>query len=132
MIGCFYEHGHWVALQLQRDPETGDTLVIARLGECPGDAEGDDVPLACQPTASTALDLALQRLAAGWRHVADEPSAPPASARAAIARPAPLDLDAAADPGGRPGTREQARAVVDYALGADGRRFCFFGNPVTR
>ena len=59
MIGCFYDHGRWVALHLQRHPETGDTLVVARLGECPGDADGHDVPLACRPTAGAALDRAL-------------------------------------------------------------------------
>jgi hypothetical protein len=44
MIGCFYDHGRWVALHLQSHPETGDTLVVARLGECPGDADDHDVP----------------------------------------------------------------------------------------
>jgi hypothetical protein len=132
VIGCFYDHGQWVALHLQRHPETGDTLVVARWGECPGDADGHDVPLARRPTAGAALDRALHRLKAGWRHAADEPPVPSASAREAIAHPTPLDVDASVDPGGRPGTREQARAVVDYALGADGRGFCFFGNPVAR
>jgi hypothetical protein len=46
MIGCFYDHGRWVALHLQSHPGTGDTLVVARLGECPGDADGHDVALA--------------------------------------------------------------------------------------
>ena len=31
MIGCFYDHSQWVACN---HPETGDTLVIARLGRC--------------------------------------------------------------------------------------------------
>jgi hypothetical protein len=132
MIGCFYEHGHWVALQLQSHTDTGHTLVVARLGECPGDADGQDVPLARRPTADAALDRALRRLTAGWRHASDEPPAPPASAREAIAHPTPLDLDAGLEFGGRPGTREQARAIVAYALGAEGHGFCFFGNPAAR
>ena len=126
MIGCFYDHGQWVALQLQSHPETGDTLVVARLGECPGDADGHDVPLARRQTAGAALDRALHRLTDGWRHAADEPPAPPASARAAIAHPAPLRVDATVD---RSGTRAQAQAVVAYATTADRRGFCFFGNP---
>jgi hypothetical protein len=132
VIGCFYDHGQWVALHLQSHPETGDTLVVARLGECPGDADGHDVPLARRPTAGAALDRALHRLAAGWRHAADEPPAPPASARAAIAHPTALDLDARVDPGGRPGTPAQTRPVVAYATSADRRGFCFFGNPAAR
>ena len=88
MIGCFYDHGQWVALHLQSHPQTGDTLVVARVGECPGDADGRDVPLARRPSAGAALDRALRRLTAGWRHACDEPPAPPASARAAIVRPA--------------------------------------------
>jgi hypothetical protein len=126
MIGCFYDHGRWVALHLQSHPETGDTLVVARLGECPGDADGHDVPLARRPTAGAALDRALHRLTAGWRHAADEPPAPPASAWAAIAHPVPLRVDWTVD---RSGTRAQARAVVTYAASADRRGFCFFGNP---
>ena len=129
MIGCFYDHGQWVALHLQSHPETGDTLVVARLGECPGDADGHDVPLASRPTAGAALDRALHRLTDGWRHASDEPPAPPASARAAIAHPAPLPSDAAVDRGG---TRAQARAVVAYATTADRRGFCFFANPAAR
>jgi hypothetical protein len=129
MIGCFYDHGQWVALHLESHPETGDTLVIARVGECPGDADGRGVPLARRTSAGAALDRALRRLTAGWRHVCDEPPAPPASARAAIARPAPLRLDAARD---RAGRRAQARAVVAYAATADRRGFCFFGNPAAR
>jgi hypothetical protein len=73
MIGCFYDHGRWVALHLQSHPDTGDTLVVARLGECPGDADGHDVPLASRPTAGAALDRALHRLTDGWRHASDEP-----------------------------------------------------------
>ena len=126
MIGCFYDHGQWVALHLQSHPETGDTLVVARLGDCPGDADGRDVPVARRPSAGAALDRALRRLTAAWRHAWDEPPAPPASARAAIARPAPLRVDAPLD---RPGTPAQARAVVAYAAAADRRGFCFFGNP---
>jgi hypothetical protein len=126
MIGCFYDHGQWVALHLQRHPETGDTLVVARLGQCPGDGDGHDVPLARRPTPGDALERARHRLTAGWRRAADEPPAPPTSARRAIVRPTPVD------PGGRPGTREQARAVVAYALGADRRGFCLFGNPAAR
>jgi hypothetical protein len=129
MIGCFYQHGRWVALHLQSHPETGDTLVVARLGECPGDADGRGVPLARRATAGAALDRALHRLTAGWRHAGDEPPAPPASARAVIAQPTPLDLGASADPGGRRGTRAQARAAVAYAASADRRGFCLFGNP---
>jgi hypothetical protein len=129
MIGCFYDHGRWVALHLQSHPETGDTLVVARLGECPGDADGHDVPLASGPTAGAALDRALHRLIDGWRHASDEPPAPPASARAAIAHPAPLRADAAVDRGG---TRAQARAVVAYATTADRQGFCFFANPAAR
>jgi hypothetical protein len=129
MIGCFYDHGQWVALHLQRHPQTGDTLVVARLGACPGDADGHDVPLARRPTPGAALDHARQRLTAGWRHVADEPPAPPASAWAAIAHPAPLRVDAAVD---RRGTRAQARAVVAYAASVDRRGFCFFANPAAR
>ena len=129
MIGCFYDHGRWVALHLQSHPETGDTLVVARLGECPGDADGHDVPLASRPTAGAALDRALHRLTAGWRHASDEPPAPPASARAAIVHPAPLPVDAAVDRGG---TRAQARAVVAYATTADRGGFCVFGNPAAR
>ena len=129
MIGCFYDHGQWVALHLQSHPETGDTLVVARVGECPGDADGRDVPLARRPSAGAALDRALRRLTAGWRHACDEPPAPPASARAAIAHPAPLRVDAVLD---RVGTPAQARAVVAYAASADRRGFCFFGNPAAR
>jgi hypothetical protein len=129
VIGCFYDHGQWVALNLQRQPETGDTLVVARLGECPGDADGHDVPLARRPSAGAALDRALHRLRAGWCHAADEPPAPPASGRAAIAHPIPLRVDTPAD---RSGTREQARAVVTYATTADRRGFCFFANPAAR
>ena len=129
MIGCFYDHGKWVALHLQSHPETGDTLVVARLGECPGDADGHDMPLASRPTAGAALDRALHRLSAGWRHACDEPPAPPASARAAIAHPAPLRVDAVAD---RDGTRAQAHAVVAYATTADRCGFCFFANPAAR
>src|ERR671922_174162 len=92
--------GRWVALHLQSHPETGVTLVVARLGECPDDADGHDVPLASRPTAGAALDRALHRLTDGWRHASDEPPAPPASARAAIAHPAPLRADAAVDRGG--------------------------------
>jgi hypothetical protein len=126
MIGCFYDHGQWVALHLQSHPETGDTLVVARLGECPGDADGRDVPLARRPTVGAALDRALHRLTDGWRHASDEPPAPPASARAAIAHPMPLRVDASVE---RSGTRAQARAVVAYATTVDRRGFCFFGNP---
>jgi hypothetical protein len=129
MIGCFYDHGRWVALHLQSHPQTGDTLVVARLGDCPGDADGRDVWLASRPTAGAALDRALHRLTAGWRHASDEPPAPPASARAAIANPAPLRADAPVDRGG---TRAQARAVVSYATTADRRGFCFFANPAAR
>jgi hypothetical protein len=129
MIGCFYDHGQWVALRLQGHSETGDTLVVARLGECPGDADGRDVPLARRPSAGAALDRALRRLTAGWRHACDEPPAPPACARAAIARPARLRVDAVVD---RAGTPAQARAVVAYAAAADRRGFCFFGNPAAR
>jgi hypothetical protein len=129
MIGCFYEHGRWVALHLQSHPETGDTLVVARLGECPGDTDGRDLPLARRRTAGAALERALDRLTGGWRHACDEPPAPSASARAAIAHAAPLRLDAPVD---RSGTRAQARAVVAYATTADRRGFCFFGNPAAR
>ena len=129
MIGCFYDHGQWVALHLQSHPETGDTLVVARLGECPGDGDGREVPLARRPTAGGALDRALRRLADGWRHASDEPPAPPASARAAIAHPSALRPDAMFD---RAGTPAQARAVVAYAATADRRAFCFFGNPTAR
>ena len=129
MIGCFYDHGRWVALHLQSHPETGDTLVVARLGECPGDADGHDVPLASRPTAGAALDRALHRLTDGWRHASDEPPAPPASARAAIADPTALRVDAGVD---RSGTHAQARAVVSYAASADRRGFCFIGNPAAR
>ena len=129
MIGCFYDHGPWVALHLQSHPETGDTLVVARLGECPGDADGHHAPLARLPTADAALDRALHRLTAGWRHASDEPPAPPASARAAIAHPTALRLEAAVE---RSGPRAQARAVVAYAVRADRRGFCFFGNPAAR
>jgi hypothetical protein len=129
MIGCFYEHGHWVALHLQSHPDTGDTLVVARLGECPGDADGHEVSVARRPTAGAALDRALDRLTAGWHHAADEPPAPPASARAAMLHPAPLRVDAAVDQGG---TSAQARAVVAYATSADRRGFCFFANPAAR
>jgi hypothetical protein len=126
MIGCFYDHGQWVALHLQRHPGSGDTLVVARTGGCPGDADGRDVPLARRPTTRTALEHALQRLADGWRGASDEPRAPDASARAAIAHPTPLRLDVAVD---RNGTRAQAPAVVAYAVNADRRGFCFFGSP---
>src|SRR4051812_39248948 len=129
MIGCFYDHVRWVALHLQSHPETGDTLVVARLGESPGAADGRAVPLAPRPTAGAPLARALQRLTDGWPHASDEPPAPPASARAAIAHPAPLRVDATVDRGG---TRAQARAVVSYAARADGRGFCFFGNPAAR
>jgi hypothetical protein len=129
MIGCFYDHGRWVALHLQSHPQTGDTLVVARLGECPGDVDGREVPLARRPTAGGALDRALRRLADGWRHASDEPPAPPANARAAIDDPAPLRVDAAVD---RSATRAQARAVVAYAATADRRGFCLFGNPAAR
>ena len=88
-----------------------------------------DVPLASRPTAGAALDRALHRLTDGWRHASDEPPAPPASARAAIAHPAPLRADATVD---RSGTRAQARAVVAYATTADRRGFCFFANPAAR
>src|SRR3954451_494115 len=94
MIGCFYDHGQWVALHLESHPQTGDTLVVARVGECPGDADGRDVPLARRPSAGAALDRALRRRPAGSRPACDEPRAPAASARAAIARPAPLRVDA--------------------------------------
>jgi hypothetical protein len=60
---------------------------------------------------------------------ADEPPAAEASARAAIAHPTPLRVDAPVD---RSGTRAQARAVVSYAASADRRGFCFFGNPAAR
>ena len=129
MIGCFYDHGQWVALQLQRHPETGDTLVLARLGQCPGDADGRVVALARRPTAGAALDRALERLRAGWRHAADEPPAPFASARAALAQPCRLHVITSAD---RSGTRGQARAVVAYAVSAERSGFCFFGNPAAR
>jgi hypothetical protein len=129
MIGCFYDDGRWVALHLQSHPLTGDTLVVARVGECPGDADGRDVPLARGSSAGAALDRALCRLTAGWRHACDEPPAPAASARAAIARPAPLRVNAPLDRGGTPA---QGRAVVAYAVAADRRGFCFFGNPAAR
>ena len=126
MIGCFYDHGQWVALHLQSHPETGDTLVVARLGECPGDADGHDVPLASRPTAGAALDRALHRLTDGWRHASDEPPAPPASARAAIAHPAPLRADAAVDRGG---TRARARAAVSYVARARSARSASSATP---
>jgi hypothetical protein len=129
VIGSFYDHGQWVALHLQSHPDTGDTLVVARLGECPGDVDGREVPLARRPTAGGSLDRALRRLADGWRHASDEPPAPPASARAAIARPSALRPDAVFD---RAGTPAQARAVVAYAATADRRGFCFFGNRAAR
>jgi len=129
MIGCFYDHGQWVALYLQRHPETADTLVVARLGECPGDPDGRDVPLARRASAGAALDRALRRLSAGWRHAADEPPATPASVRAALTQPTPLRVLAHVD---HSGTRAQARAVVAYAASADRRGFCFFGNPAAR
>src|SRR4051794_11543618 len=110
MIGCFYEHGLWVALHLQSHPEAGDTLVVARLGECPGDADGRDIPLARRRTAGAALDPALHRLTAGWRHAADEPAAPPAAPprRAADPRGPPWP---GRGPGGRPvgGTQPTSR-----------------------
>src|SRR4051794_7839159 len=129
VIGCFYDHGQWVALHLQSHPDTGDTLVVARLGECPGDLDGREVPLARRPTAGGALDRALRRLADGWRHSCDEPPAPPASARAAIARPSALRPDASFD---RAGTPAQARAVVAYAAAAARRGFSFFATPAAR
>ena len=129
MIGCFYDHGRWVALHLQSHPQTGDTLVVARVGVCPGDADGRDVPLARRPTAGAALDRALLRLSAGWRHASDEPPARPASARAAIAHPVPLRVDPTDDRAGAPA---QAHAVVAHAAVADRRGFCFFGNPAAR
>jgi hypothetical protein len=132
MIGCFYARGHWVALHLRHDPASDDTILAARLGECPGDPNGRDVTLARSSTACAALDLGLARLADGWRHAADEPPAPEPSARAALARPTALDAGAASDPGGRPGKREQARAAVAYATSADGRGFLFIGNPASR
>jgi hypothetical protein len=95
-----------VALRLQGDPETGDTLVVARLGE-------SRVTL----TAVTCRSPAARR------------PAPHASARAAIAHAAPLRVDAAVDRGG---TRAQARAVVANATTADRRGFCFFANPAAR
>ena len=113
MIGCFYDHGRWVALHLQSHPETGDTLVVARLGECPGDADGHDVPLASRPTAGAALDRALHRLTDGWRHASDEPPAPPASARAAIAHPAPLPCRRGRRPGRHARTGARRRRVRD-------------------
>ena len=118
MIGCFYDHGQWVALQLQSHPETGDTLVVARLGECPGDADGHDVPLARLPTAGAALDRALHRLTAGWRHAADEPPAPPARARAAIAHPVPLRVDATVDRAPRARRREPSSRTRTRPTGA--------------
>ena len=129
MIGCFYDHGRWVALHLQSHPETGDTLVVARLGECPGDADGHDVPLASRPTAGAALDRALHRLTDGWRHASDEPPAPPASARAAILSPAPLGST-------RPSTRA-ARALRCEPSSRTRRPptgcgFCFLVNPAAR
>src|SRR4051794_40832684 len=128
MIGCFYDHGQWVALHLESHPQTGDTLVLARVGDCPGDADGRDVPLARRPSAGAALDRALRRLTAGWRHACDELPLPP-RARAAIACPAPLRVDAPLD---RTGTPAQARAVVAYAAAADRRGFCCFGTASAR
>jgi hypothetical protein len=129
MIGCFYDHGQWVTLHLQCHPETGDTLVVARVGECPGDADGRDVPLARRPSARAAVDRALRRLTAGWQQACEEPPAAPASARAAICHPARLRVEAPID---RAGTPAQARAVVAYATTADEAEFCFFGNPAAR
>ena len=129
MIGCFYERGHWVALHLRGAAGSDDTVVVARLGDCPGDADGRDIELARRPTAGAALDRALHQLAAGWRHAGDEPPAPPAAARRALAQPTPLEIEAGADPGGRPGNRDRARGAVTYAASANGRGFCFFGNP---
>ena len=71
MIGCFYERGHWVALHLRGAAGSDDTVVVARLGDCPGDADGRDIELARRPTAGAALDRALHQLAAGWRHAGD-------------------------------------------------------------
>jgi hypothetical protein len=51
VISCVYDHRQWVALHLQSHPETADTLVVARLGECHGDADGRDLPLARRTTA---------------------------------------------------------------------------------
>jgi hypothetical protein len=90
------------------------------------------VPLASRPTAGAALDRELHRLTDGWRHASDEPPAPPASARAAIAWPAALDVDAAGNRGGRPCAPDRARAVVAYATNSDERAFCLFGNPAAR
>jgi hypothetical protein len=129
MIGCFYDHGRWVTLHLQCHPQTGDPLVIARVGDCPGDADGRDVPLAGRPSAGAALDRALGRLTAGWQHACEEPPAAPASVRAAICHRARLRVEAPVD---RAGTTAQARAVVAYVTTADEAGFCFFGNPVAR
>jgi len=90
------------------------------------------VPLASRPTAGAALDRALHRLTDGWRHASDEPPAPPASARAAIVWPAPLNVDAAAEPGGQPRAPDRARAAIAYATRPHERAFCFFGNPGAR
>jgi hypothetical protein len=129
MIGCFYDHGRWVALHLQSHPETGDTLVVARLGECPGDADGHDVPLASRPTAGAALDRALHRLTDGWRHGSDEPPAPPASAGGDRA-PGPCCGPTRPSTGAVRARRRAA--VVAYATTADRRGFCFFANPAAR
>jgi hypothetical protein len=80
------------------------------------------------PTAGAALDRAphrLGRLAPRRRRAAGAAD----QRAAAIAWPAPLNVDAAAEPGGQRCAPDQARAVVAYATRADERGFCFFGNP---
>jgi hypothetical protein len=117
------------AAKQQRCPSCGTRDAIRYLGSSVTTLASVDVPLASRPTAGAALDRALHRLTDGWRHASDEPPAPPASARAAIADPAPVRVDAAVDRGG---TRAQSRAVVAYATTADRRGFCFFANPAAR
>ena len=130
MIGCFYDHGQWVALHLQSHPETGDTLVVARLGECPGDADGHDVPLAPPPDRRRrprpGAAPAHRRLASRLRRAAGA-----ARERASGDRP-PVRAAARRGRSTAPARRAQARAVVAYAATADRRGFCFFGNPAAR
>jgi hypothetical protein len=129
VIGCFYDHGHWVGAapaKPSRDRRHAGRRApgrVPRRRRRPRRAaavppDGGRRPRPGAAPADGRVAPRLRRAAGAARQRADG-DRPPGSA----------PFDAAVD---RVGTRAQARAVVVYATTADRRGFCFFGNPAAR